>query len=215
MTQFDESQLDTIADALAAPGYTIIDGLLPKKLIGSLLIHFNQLHEDEFKSAGIGRQIDFQLKATIRSDKIHWIHADAENATETTTEFLQWMESFRVGLNRRLFLGLFDFESHFARYAVGAFYKKHLDAFRGRDQGPQPNRVLSIVLYLNEHWQIESGGELLIYSEDGERVLEKISPVCGRMVIFLSEKFPHEVLPAKCERNSIAGWFRINEGKVQ
>jgi len=27
-------------------------------------------------------------------------------------------------------------------------------------------------------------------------------------VIFLSERFPHEVLPAKKKRHSIAGWFR-------
>lgn len=29
-------------------------------------------------------------------------------------------------------------------------------------------------------------------------------------MLFLSEEFPHEVLPASRERYSIAGWFRVN-----
>jgi len=29
--------------------------------------------------------------------------------------------------------------------------------------------------------------------------------------VFLSDKFPHEVLPAKKKRHSIAGWFRVDK----
>jgi len=31
-----------------------------------------------------------------------------------------------------------------------------------------------------------------------------------KMVLFLSEEFPHEVLPAMCSRYSLTAWFRIN-----
>jgi len=208
MNYFEETQLDDIADALAAQGYILIEKSLPEKLLHSLLIHFNQLRDDEFKAAGVGRQTYFHLQETIRSDKIHWI----ANNTETTAEFLQWMEVLRIGINRRLFLGLFDYESHFAFYAPGAFYKKHVDAFRASRKQGQSNRVISTVLYLNEDWQKHNGGELVIYAEDGEEVLEKVAPEFGRLVIFLSEKFPHEVLPATRARKSIAGWYRVNEG---
>ena len=34
-------------------------------------------------------------------------------------------------LNRALFLGLFEFEGHFALYPEGAFYRTHYDSFRG------------------------------------------------------------------------------------
>jgi SM-20-related protein len=207
MIYFDESVLDTIADTLVEQGYIVIEKSLPEKLLHSLLDNFNQLRDEEFKAAGVGRHSDFQLQQMIRSDKIHWI----ANTTETTAEFLHWMDVLRVGINRRLFLGLFDYESHFAHYPVGAFYKKHLDAFRENQKQGQANRVLSTVLYLNEDWQPQSGGELVIYSEDDEIVMEKLSPEFGRLVIFLSEKFPHEVLPANRERKSIAGWFRVNE----
>ena len=209
MTVFDDALLDDIADALAGDGYWVVDNALPNTLLNALLTQFNNTQEQGFKTAGIGRQSDFQLQETIRSDKIQWI----ESNTETSTIFLQWMDSLRQGINRRLYLGLFDYESHFASYAVGAFYKKHLDAFRNtRTNGP--NRVLSTVLYLNVDWQAGDGGELVIYAEASDDVVEKISPVFGRLVIFLSEKFPHEVLPATRERKSIAGWYRVNQGII-
>ncbi|RYY76322.1 MAG: 2OG-Fe(II) oxygenase [Gammaproteobacteria bacterium] len=210
MNYFDDSRLDVIADALAHRGYLILDESLPHSLLHGLLNYFNELQDHQFKAAGIGRHADFQQEETIRLDKIHWINAN----TEPTSDFLQWMESLRIGINRRLFMGLFDYESHFAHYTTGAFYKKHLDAFRSNKVAGQANRVLSTVLYLNESWQRDNGGELIIYAPDSDQILEKILPEFGRMVIFLSEKFPHEVLPASCERKSVAGWFRVNEGAI-
>jgi SM-20-related protein len=104
-----------------------------------------------------------------------------------------------------MFLGLFSFESHFAHYAKGDFYKKHQDSFKG-----EANRVLSIVVYLNKEWLADDGGELLIYQKDINQNPKKVVPSYGTVVAFLSEEFPHEVLPAKRDRFSIAGWYRVN-----
>src|SRR5690606_40843214 len=52
--------------------------------------------------------------------------------------------SLRLYVNRHLFLGLYEYECMFAHYPAGAFYKKHLDAFKSGI-----NRRLSTVLYLN------------------------------------------------------------------
>ncbi|MES2674750.1 MAG: 2OG-Fe(II) oxygenase [Pseudomonadota bacterium] len=210
MNYLDENKLDNIADALVECGYLVIDDFLPVDLLQGLMTHFLKLDTDVFKSAGIGRQANFHVQGQIRSDKIHWL----ESNTKITTEFLRYMEVLSTGLNRRLFLGLSHYESHFAHYPVGAFYKKHMDAFRdNRELKSLPslasNRLLSTVLYLNENWLAQSGGELVIYDESDDQILEKILPEFGRLVIFLSEKFPHEVLPATRERNSIAGWFRV------
>ncbi len=108
-------------------------------------------------------------------------------------------------MNRRLLLGLFAFESHLARYQAGDFYKKHRDALRGKS-----NRKVSLIVYLNRNWQPLDGGELVLYSADGESELVRVLPQLGTAVAFLSEEFPHEVLPAARERRSIAGWFRVN-----
>ena len=116
------------------------------------------------------------------------------------------MDALRSDLNSRWFLGLFDYECHYARYAPGAFYSKHLDAFAGNK-----NRVLSTVLYLNAAWEAGQGGELQLYSLNGATVLERVAPLHNRLVVFLSERFPHEVLPASRERHSIAGWFRVRK----
>jgi SM-20-related protein len=103
--------------------------------------------------------------------------------------------------------------AHLASYGVlglpqlvGAFYKKHLDAFRG-----EANRVLSVLVYLNPGWLPEDGGELLIYSDtQANEVITRVTPAFGTVVVFLSEEFPHEVLLAKRPRYSIAGWYRVN-----
>jgi SM-20-related protein len=34
-----------------------------------------------------------------------------------------------------------------------------------------------------------------------------VAPVGGTLVAFLSERFHHEVLPARRERYSLTGWF--------
>jgi len=108
-------------------------------------------------------------------------------------------------INRRLFLGLFSFESHFSHYAAGDFYKRHYDAFKG-----QANRVLSMVVYLNSDWTQEDGGELVLYTDSRDVEGITVTPSFGTVVVFLSEDFPHEVLTTHRDRYSIAGWFRIN-----
>lgn len=194
-----ESLLDQIADALAGPGFIILDQPLPVSLINGLIDNL-LAQQAEFKLAGVGRQGDYQRNQDIRGDAIQWL----EPGDLAVTEFLRWMDKLRLGINQRLFLGLFDYECHYAVYAPGAFYQKHRDAFRG-----SPGRKLSTVLYLNPEWDLVAGGELVLYDEAGEEQLVRLAPECGKLVLFLSEDFPHEVLPATQSRQSIAGWFRI------
>jgi len=52
-------------------------------------------------------------------------------------------------------------------------------------------------------------GELIIYDE-ADNEIERIAPKMGHFVIFLSERFPHEVTKTLAQRNSIAGWFRVS-----
>ena len=147
-----------------------------------------------------------QQNTRVRNDRIRWINADS-SATEA---WLRWSDALMAYLNRRLYLGLFSFESHFAHYGAGDYYQKHLDAFKG-----QANRVLSLVTYLNKAWQAQDGGELLLYPEQGAQPLQRVLPKAGTLVVFLSEEFPHEVLPAERDRYSIAGWFRVNASSAQ
>lgn len=188
---------DVIAQDISTQGYSVHPNALPPDLAKRLQ---QQARATEFSKAGVGRKLDRALNSNVRSDEICWINTD----TEAGADWLNWAEALQTHLNQRLFLGLFSFESHFAHYAEGDFYKKHLDAFKG-----EANRVLSLVVYLNADWQPDDGGELVIYNENGEK-LRRVSPDLGTVVVFLSEEFPHEVLPAQRDRYSIAGWFRVN-----
>ena len=197
---------ERIASDIYRQGYCLPDDAIPEDLGHALFERVTALKQAEFSPAGVGRAQDQMRNNLIRRDEIHWLEADdpAERG------WLDWIEQLRVYLNRRLFLGLFSYEGHFAHYAPGAFYRKHFDAFKG-----EGNRVLTVVLYLNWGWQPDDGGEMLIYREDGTEPFVRIVPEMGRMAVFLSEVFPHEVLPAKRDRYSIAGWFRINASTAE
>ena len=191
-----------IAQDLQVKGYSIqsLNSQLPALL--ALQQRLAQFDFNEFDEAGIGRKDDHQKDELIRSDKIHWL----DSSNELEVSFLTYMSELKDYMNQRLFMGLFSYECHFAHYKPGAFYKKHLDAFKG-----QTNRVLSTVLYLNPDWQADNGGELVIYDDKNhDKELTRVSPNFGTLVTFLSDEFPHEVLPASQERFSIAGWFRVN-----
>lgn len=190
-----------ISAALSERGYCLLPSPLPVSLTDALFIHFNSLDEQDFKEAAIGRESSQHINPFVRSDRIRWI----DKSHPATCDYLGWMENLRLELNRRLFLGLFDYECQYAWYPTGAFYKKHLDAFKGNT-----NRVLSTVLYLNPDWQPQDGGELLLYRQEDNTPIETIAPQYGRMAIFLSDEFPHEVAKTNKPRRSIAGWFRIN-----
>ncbi len=197
----DNGLFDHIANEVYQQGYCVLRNALPETLCAALSAEVRELPEHRFSRAGIGRLNDHQNIETIRRDEICWI----DNSTPAGQAWLTWADGLKLALNRRLFLGLFSFESHYAHYRTGDYYKVHLDAFRG-----QQNRVLTVVTYLNPDWSNSDGGELLVYPETGSQVLLKVEPEYGTLVIFLSEEFPHEVLPTLTDRYSIAGWYRIN-----
>ena len=197
--------LNTIMDALRSDGYVVVDDALPAALSRALQQRILAIkNTGDLKVAGIGRRDDHTIARSIRQDSIQWMNRS--DASESG--WLTAMEHLRGYANRELLLGLFEYESHFAHYPPGTGYKKHYDAFKG-----QSNRVLSTVYYLNDNWQPGDGGELAIYDAEEDQLITQVQPVLNRLVIFLSEEFPHEVLPAKNHRYSIAGWFRVNNSR--
>jgi SM-20-related protein len=190
-----------IARKLADDGFCILENALPAKITLSLAQYINTLPKDTFSHAGIGRGKNLHLDNKYRTDKILWL----ESKSTAETAYLDYMEQLRLDLNQQLFMGLFDYEAHFAHYGPGAFYKRHLDAFKGKT-----NRVVTTVFYLNDAWREKDGGELLIYKDKTSQTpFTTVSPKLGTLVIFLSDQFPHEVLSAQRDRHSIAGWFRV------
>jgi SM-20-related protein len=187
---------ENIANALAESGWGIFTDVVPTPLVRGLSNRARTL--ECYENAKVGRHGDRQRNRFVRRDQIVWI----DGASRVEHAWLAWANELSEYLNRTLMLGLNSFESHFAMYGPGTFYRRHLDAFRG-----ESNRIVSLVLYLNPHWLPSHGGEFVIYGENDEE-LGRFPPTLGTLAVFLSEVFPHEVLPTTEERYSLAGWFR-------
>jgi len=188
-----------ITDALVENGYIIIENALDSILVQKLQ-EFSTKNQG-YKNAGISSKSNLHLDKQRRRDKTQWLDEDEK----VQGQYLSFAQGLQDYLNHSLYLGLNDYEAHFALYEEGDFYEKHLDSFKN-----SKNRIVTTVFYLNDGWKEEDGGELVIYNED-DIFLKKIMPKSNTLVVFLSEKFPHEVLPAKQKRYSIAGWFRVDK----
>ena len=187
-----------ITNALVEDGYIVITNALDKELPAQLKQF--AVNEEDFKRAGISGKGDLHLDDGRRRDKIHWLEEDGA----AQSDFLSFAEGLREHLNHELYLGLSYYEPHFAIYDEGDFYETHLDSFKN-----SRNRVVTTVYYLNDEWNEEDGGELILHDNLKNKQL-KVIPNANTLVVFMSEKFPHEVLPAKKKRYSIAGWFRVD-----
>lgn len=188
-----------ICDDLVAKSYSVQINALPQGLVK--LLSDRASYEDglQYTPAGIGRATDHHKNQNIRRTDIVWIG----NEIFPDNKWNEWADKLKTALNRDLFLGLQYFESHYARYNEGDFYKKHLDAFKGAD-----NRRISVVLFLNDLWKDTDAGELRLFVGPDHKEQILIAPELGTLVVFLSDLIPHEVLPTNRTRYSIAGWYR-------
>jgi len=187
-----------IVDDLATHGWSQQTIFVPANLTKQLAAECqSRAQRGQLEPAAVGRGTTKIVHDRIRGDHIQWLDAGHDADVD---RYLGLMEELRSAINQTLFLGLEEFESHFALYPPGAFYKKHVDRFRDDDR-----RVVTCVAYLNEHWLPEQGGELRMYL-DNQRIYD-VQPQAGTLMVFMSAQWPHEVLPATRDRLSITGWF--------
>ena len=197
------TEFNAIIENLTSIGYAICEDFLPQNEVHALAeIALQHYANGEMAAAKVGKSNN-NASLNIRGDSTLWL--EENEANPAVQAYLCHMYALKHALNQRLFMGLQSFETHFAVYPVGASYQKHLDQFRGANN----TRLISSILYLNEAWQAQDGGELRLYLED-DKCLD-ILPTGGKLVLFLSEQFWHEVLPAKRVRTSLTGWFRARE----
>lgn len=192
-----------VAD-LASKGWSTIPGFLPKSSAHSLAVECRHASvAGTLQRAGVGKGMQRQVMEEVRSDSVSWL--DPVKAGPAEKEWLDVLEGLRLSLNQNLFLGLFDFEGHFALYPPGGFYKPHLDCHRTGS-----TRRVSVILYLNQEWEPTFGGQLRLWTTPGcaNGDFQLIEPHLGTLVCFFSADFWHEVLPANRERLSVTSWFK-------
>mgnify|MGYP002630721698 CR=1 FL=1 len=85
-----------------------------------------------------------------------------------------------------------------ASYPPGAYYRRHLDSYAGKDIP----RYLTVLLYLG--WAPQEGGQLRCHLPTGVRDIE---PIPGRVVVFYSQEVEHEVLCSLGRRLALTLWI--------
>ncbi|WP_432723523.1 2OG-Fe(II) oxygenase [Jeongeupia wiesaeckerbachi] len=202
------SGFDCVANALVDDGWCVLPGFLSPAEVAALVAS-SQARRADFARAGVGRAGGHAVNGEIRGDEVLWLDDEgwagadgpADAADPAAALALDRLEALRGELNAGLYLGLAELECHLAVYPEGRFYKRHLDQHRGED-----TRVVTIVLYLNPEWGEADGGELRLYLDDGSH--RDVRPDGGTLAVFMSDRFEHEVLPARRERWSLTGWYR-------
>ncbi|MFC3908666.1 2OG-Fe(II) oxygenase [Legionella dresdenensis] len=192
-----------LIDHLHDKNFYIAENFLPRPHAVELQEMAQQLMlENHFRQAKVGSQNHAVSDNRIRSDVICWL--EENDASPAVQAYFSAMNQVSETLNRELFLGLASFESHFACYKAGTFYKKHSDQFQNKKQ-----RRISCVYYLNQDWQSADGGELKIYNPE-DQLLATVQPHFNHLVCFTSN-LPHEVCTTHKTRLSIAGWFKTRD----
>lgn len=195
-----DSFIDLLTVGLKDSGHIVFQDLFRPEFIESIQHEIKSIRDlGGFTAAGIGARDTNRKAPEIRRDGTHWISSEERSPPQCL--LVDFLESVRGKINERLFLGLWDWEGHYAIYPPGAFYRKHLDRFSNDSR-----RAISVVLFFNSKWKPEEGGALRLFTANDS--FSDIFPEAGTAVFFMSDQIPHEVLETHRERFSFAGWFR-------
>ncbi len=195
-----ESKFEELVDGFITGKIGISDGFLSSTLAAALLQNLYNLNsEGALRVAGIGNGKEKIERLSIRGDKTLWLNEKSKNEAEM--EFLEIVRKFVAYLNKTCYTGLNAFEFHYALYEEGAFYARHKDQFKNNS-----TRKYSMISYLNENWQDDDGGHLVIHHEGG--IMQSVAPNSCKAVFFQSDVLEHEVAVARKPRMSVTGWLK-------
>lgn len=157
-----------------------------------------KLAQNLFKIAGLSQSTT--PLTDIRSDSIYWLDAASDDLGQVDIMALMHLDNLKDHIRSFFRISISEFECHYAVYKPGQFYKRHTDTTSVNNK-----RLFSFVIYLNEVWSEDDGGEIVGYQDD--KVLFNVMPLSGNILIFRSD-IEHEVLPTQKNRYSLTGWYR-------
>jgi SM-20-related protein len=198
-------QSAVIAEELGRTGLSVYPDFLSADELALVRADLLTIHEGgAFYRAGTGKGEQQRVQDKVRKDEIFWFDRALPDSSGSAARSLLWrkLDDLKQAMNRSLYLGLAEFEGHYAVYPEGGFYHRHVDCFNHDN-----TRVVSLILYLNSDWRPEHGGKLRSHDRvDPARHID-VAPVGGTLVCFLSRETEHEVLESHQPRLSFTGWF--------
>eukprot|EP00537_Pseudo-nitzschia_pungens_P013968 CAMPEP_0172383670 /NCGR_PEP_ID=MMETSP1061-20121228/1527_1 /TAXON_ID=37318 /ORGANISM="Pseudo-nitzschia pungens, Strain cf. pungens" /LENGTH=376 /DNA_ID=CAMNT_0013111995 /DNA_START=81 /DNA_END=1211 /DNA_ORIENTATION=- len=221
--RLDPADLDT----LKSQGYVVVENFLPpdsewKDALRNDVLQLRQ--NNKFKIARIGQDSTNALNQEIRVAETCFLardkpelrdvpNAERERLYDVLDALREDLEGIMMGgAGSKLDAGLAEFL--YAYYPEGGFYRRHRDAIPG---SASVLREYSLLLYLNEdsYDPDKDGGQLRIHMDSGGDFLpageaplfQDVDARGGTLVLFESDKFPHEVLDTSRERFAVVGWY--------
>lgn len=195
--------LEIICSELENKGWSERENFLSDTECDDILARLKFLEKENcFYEGGVSRQLNLQVNSNIRKSQIYWI--EDWTATSALNIFKVKLTDLMLSLNRYFFLAMKRFESQFAIYEKGGFYKKHID-----QHSTTRHRQVSCILYLED---CPDGGELVLYNRNNRQQVDKvIHPKKGTLITFFSSQIYHEVLESKGRRYGLTSWMRDDE----
>lgn len=198
-------------DELSTNGYVIMGNFIPQDLEEALRQDVKSLREkSKFNIAKIGQDSTNTLNTEIRVAETCFLNKLSDIPSDARSQLYKILDQVRQDLPQPLDVSLS--ELLYAYYPSGGFYRRHRDAIPG---SASTLRKFSLLLYLNQDWKEEFGGRLRMHMDSGGDFLPEgeapnyvdVDPKGGTVVLFESDKLPHEVLDTKAERLAVVGWY--------
>jgi len=226
MSQISPAHIETLSNQ----GYVVIPNFLSRELAEELRNDILGLrYNGAFREAKIGQDSTNELNKDIRiaetcflgrnrpelikiygddsvRDRPNGLYDTLDSLCENLTD-LCWKESSTL-LDKSLT------ELLYAYYPSGGFYRRHRDAI---PNSASVLRKYSLLIYLNrDGWDgKKEAGQLRIHLDGGGDELPPgvkpkfvdVDALGGTLVLFKSDKIPHEVLDTNSERFALVGWY--------
>lgn len=207
-------------DILDQQNYLIVENFLPESLQTALRRDIDNLRSKNcFKIARIGQDQTNTLNTDIRVAETCFIGPSklSEVPLPARDQLYHRLDQVRETLqkgNPGITLDPNLTELLYAYYPKGGFYRRHRDAIPG---SASTLRKYSLLLYLNDpSWDCTTdGGALRLHLDSGGDELPTgespnfidVTPAGGTLVLFPSDRMPHEVLDTTKERMAVVGWY--------
>jgi Rps23 Pro-64 3,4-dihydroxylase Tpa1-like proline 4-hydroxylase len=170
---------------------------------------FPHIFLDEFLSESVARQAMASFPAVKDNGWIHYMHVNEKKHGLNKSNLIpEPIRNIILQLNNREFLmhlskltgierllpdpGLEGGGLH--QTQRGGFLNIHAD-FTVHPHKKSWKRRVNLLIYLNQNWQPEYGGDLELWSRDMKQCKVKIAPLFNRVVIFNTEEDSYHGLP--------------------
>jgi 2OG-Fe(II) oxygenase superfamily len=195
----------SVASALLHNGFAVVDNALRggKDTITQLRSEIDKLplvpNETHFASLGSSLRL---AKSHIREAELHLASA----AVRTVVPNLVALEQdSALSAMLSVYIPALTLRSQALKAqhnaGSGGCFPIHVDSDPSVDK-----RVVTAILYLNENWRKEHGGELRLYPFPLKSPVD-IDPVDGRLVLLSSTEMYHRVMPSRASRYAITLWL--------